>query len=227
MKTYLIFLILFISSNIIFAEDGHNLWLRNKNTGNVTVVCSDKSATTAIAVQELNDGWQGQDGATITLKIKKDKTIKTDGFKLSEKAIQANTPAGLLYGVYELLRRQQTGEPIVERIYNPSYQVRTLNHWDNLDGTIERGYSGLSIFWGKDKNLLAFLEQRASISDLIYRKSSIDELDPKQPKNYHLRWELDNPYLLFSSAECLLRKLEKVQSFSLMPEKANKFHQAE
>lgn len=48
----------------------------------------------------------------------------------------------------------------------------------------------------KDKNLLAFLEQRASISDLIYRKSSIDELDPKQPKNYHLRWELDNPYLV-------------------------------
>lgn len=163
MKTYLIFLILFISSNIIFAEGGHNLWLRNKNTGNVTVVCSDKSATTAIAVQELKDGWQGQDGATITLKIKKDKTIKTDGFKLSANAIQANTPAGLLYGAYELLRRQQTGEPIAEKIYNPSYQVRTLNHWDNLDGTIERGYAGLSIFWGKDKNLLAPTEQEKQL----------------------------------------------------------------
>ncbi len=159
MKTYLSILILFISSNIIFANDGHNLWLRNKNTGSVTVVCSDKSATTAIAVQELKDGWQGQDGATISLKIKKDKTIKPDGFKLSANAIQANTPVGLLYGAYELLRRQQTGEPIAEKIYNPSYQVRTLNHWDNLDGTIERGYSGLSIFWGKDKNLLAPTEQ--------------------------------------------------------------------
>jgi alpha-glucuronidase len=159
MKIRIILLILVVSVHYLHAEDGHNLWLRNKNTGSVTVVCTDKSATTAIAVQELKDGWQGQDGATITLKIKKDKTIKTDGFKLSANAIQANTPVGLLYGTYELLRRQQTGEPIVEKIYNPSYQVRTLNHWDNLDGTIERGYAGLSIFWGKDKNLLAPTEQ--------------------------------------------------------------------
>jgi len=159
MKISAIFLILIVSLHNLHAEDGHNLWLRNKNTGNVTVVCADKSATTAIAVQELKDGWQGQDGATITLKIKKDKTIKTDGFKLSANVIQANTPSGLLYGAYELLRRQQTGEPIVEKIYNPSYQVRTLNHWDNLDGTIERGYAGLSIFWGKDKNLSAPTEQ--------------------------------------------------------------------
>lgn len=159
MKIRTILLILIVSVHYLHAEDGHNLWLRNKNTGNVTVVCSDKSATTALAVQELKDGWQGQDGATITLKIKKDKTIKIDGFKLSANAIQANTPAGLLYGTYELLRRQQTGESIVEKIYNPSYQVRTLNHWDNLDGSIERGYAGLSIFWGKDKNLLAPTEQ--------------------------------------------------------------------
>ncbi len=163
MKIRIILLILVVSVHYLHAEDGHNLWLRNKNTGNVTVICSDKSVTTAIAIQELKDGWQGQDGATITLKIKKDKTIKTDGFKLSANVIQANTPAGLLYGAYELLRRQQTGEPIVEKIYNPSYQVRTLNHWDNLDGTIERGYAGLSIFWGKDKNLLAPTEQEKQL----------------------------------------------------------------
>ncbi len=139
----------------LFAEDGHNLWLRNKNTGNVTVVCSEKSATIGIAVQELKQGWQGMDGATITLKIKKDKAIKNDGFKLSPTQIQSNTPLGILYGTYELLRRQQTGEPIEDKVvYNPSYEVRTLNHWDNLDGTIERGYAGHSIFWDKEKNLL-------------------------------------------------------------------------
>lgn len=161
-KAFLGLLLLFISFGL-FAEDGHNLWLRNKNSGKVTVVCSDKSATAAIAVQELKDSWQGQDGVTITLKIKKDKAIKTDGFKLSANTIQANTPVGLLYGAYELLRRQQTGEPIVEKIYNPSYQVRTLNHWDNLDGSIERGYAGLSIFWGKSKNLLAPTEQEKQL----------------------------------------------------------------
>jgi alpha-glucuronidase len=55
-----------------------------------------------------------------------------------------------LYGVYELLRRQQTSEPINNEIFNPSYEVRILNHWDNLNGTVERGYAGHSIFWRKN-----------------------------------------------------------------------------
>jgi alpha-glucuronidase len=59
-----------------------------------------------------------------------------------------------LYGAYEVLRRQQTGEPIVNgEVVNPSYQQRILNHWDNLNGSIERGYAGLSIFWKGDKNV--------------------------------------------------------------------------
>lgn len=136
------------------AENGHQLWLRNASNAKVKVICSDKSVTAAIAVQELKDGWQGRDGATITLKIQKDKAVKDDGFKIGTSQIQANTPVGVLYGVYELLRRQQTGQSIEERIYNPSYQIRTLNHWDNLDGTIERGYAGHSIFWSEEKNLL-------------------------------------------------------------------------
>lgn len=155
MKERLLGFVLFLVSIGLSAENGHQLWLRNVANGRVTVICSDKSATAAIAIQELKDGWQGQDGATISLKIKKDKAIKNDGFKIGRNEIQANTPVGVLYGVYELLRRQQTGEPIIEKIYNPSYQVRTLNHWDNLDGSIERGYAGHSIFWGKDKNLQA------------------------------------------------------------------------
>lgn len=159
MKNKIVLFILILTALNLQAEDGHNLWLRNKNTGNVTVICSDKSATVAIAVQELKQGWQGKDGATITLKIKKDKAIKNDGFKLSSTQIQSNTPLGILYGTYELLRRQQTGEPIEEKIYNPSYEVRTLNHWDNLDGTIERGYAGHSIFWDKEKNLSTPTEQ--------------------------------------------------------------------
>ena len=48
------------------------------------------------------------------------------------------------------MRRQQTGQPIGEEIFNPSYEYRVLNHWDNLDGSIERGYAGRSIFWRKE-----------------------------------------------------------------------------
>jgi Alpha-glucuronidase len=159
MKKTISSLILFLISLGLFAENGHNLWLRSKCTGNVHVICSDKSTTVAIAVHELKQGWQGKDGANITLKIQKDRSIKNDGFELSPNEIKANSAIGILYGTYELLRRQQTCEPIVAKIYNPSYQVRILNHWDNLDGTIERGYAGRSIFWGKEKNLSGPTEQ--------------------------------------------------------------------
>ncbi|MDP4208834.1 MAG: alpha-glucuronidase [Bacteroidota bacterium] len=131
------------------AEDGHSLWLRNKNSVPVNVVCTTNSPTLSVARQELQEGWQGKAGATIVLSITKDKAIKNDGFKLSSRGIEANTKQGVLYGVYELLRRQQTGEAFKDEVCNPSYAVRVLNHWDNIDGTIERGYAGNSIFWRK------------------------------------------------------------------------------
>jgi len=151
--TVYVFLLISLSINL-HAEDGHNLWLRNKNTGHVNVVCTRSSATLTIAIQELQQGWQGKEGAKIVLTLKNDKAIRNDGFKLSPDRIQANTDLGILYGVYELLRRQQTGEPVEEMICNPSYEVRVLNHWDNPDSSIERGYAGRSIFWRKGDNSL-------------------------------------------------------------------------
>jgi len=132
------------------AQDGHELWLRPVKAKPVTVICKGNSATLSIAKQELKDGWMGGNNTSVTLTIKKDKALKNDGFRLGKKSVQANTDAGILYGVYELLRRQQTSEPINNEIFNPSYDVRILNHWDNLNGTVERGYAGHSIFWRKD-----------------------------------------------------------------------------
>lgn len=133
----------------LYAEDGHQLWLRNSNPKPVNVVCSKNSPTLTIAKQELQNGWLGEIGTSVNLVIKADKAIRGDGFRISKNTIQANTENGILYGVYELLRRQQTGEAIQEEISNPSYDRRILNHWDNLDGSIERGYAGQSIFWRK------------------------------------------------------------------------------
>ena len=146
-----------IISNILFlftclmlhAQDGRQLWLRDKNALPVNVVCKQNSPTLTIARQELQNGWQGAPGAAISLIIKKDKNVKDDGFKLSENAIQATTDKGILYGVYELLRSQQTGEKPKDGIDNPSYEFRILDHWDNPDGSVERGYAGNSIFWRK------------------------------------------------------------------------------
>ena len=151
MKIFISTVILTFALISLHAENGHGLWLRNKKSFPVNIVCAKNSATLNIAKQELQQGWHGKAGATVTLTIlKKDKSLKDDGFKLSENNIQANTELGILYGVYELLRRQQTSQAVQNEICNPSYQLRILNHWDNLDGTIERGYAGYSIFWRKD-----------------------------------------------------------------------------
>ncbi|WP_417941185.1 alpha-glucuronidase [Flavobacterium sp. RS13.1] len=147
MKKTVAFLILLFTTLHLHAEDGHHLWLRAKSTGVVNVISVHKSSTIAIAKQELQQAWQGKNNAKLVLTIKKHKGIKGDGFKLSENEIQANTELGILYGAYELLRRQQTGQTIDTGINNPSYERRILNHWDNLDGSIERGYAGNSIFW--------------------------------------------------------------------------------
>lgn len=55
---------------------------------------------------------------------------------------------GVLYGVYHLLRLIQTGifDEQINIAEKPSYDIRILNHWDNLNGTVERGYAGRSIW---------------------------------------------------------------------------------
>ncbi|MFT3738169.1 MAG: alpha-glucuronidase [Breznakibacter sp.] len=116
------------------------------------------SSTLDIAQNELVQGWQGTANATVTLTLKPDKAITGDGFRLGTNEIRANTEAGILYGVYELLRRQQTGQAIGDEVCNPSYGRRILNHWDNPDGTIERGYAGLSIFWREGKDAFVVTE---------------------------------------------------------------------
>ncbi len=144
--TSTIFLFTIICIN---AQDEHDLWLQHKTAVPVNAVCAKNSPTLAFAKQELQQGWQGQPHATVTLTIAKNKALKNDGFHLTSNGVEATTDIGILYGVYELLRRQQTGEAIQDEISNPSYEIRILNHWDNLNGTIERGYAGMSIFWRK------------------------------------------------------------------------------
>ena len=84
-----------------------------------------------------------------------------DGYRINGHTITARTKMGLLYGRYALLRGEQ-GES------HPYYKQRILNHWDNLDGSIERGYAGKSILWNNDlfidlKKIEAYAEANASI----------------------------------------------------------------
>lgn len=68
-------------------------------------------------------------------------------------AIGASTSVGLLYGVFALLRLMGTGQSIevLDMMENPVNQFRMLNQWDNVDGSIERGYAGQSIFYANNE----------------------------------------------------------------------------
>jgi alpha-glucuronidase len=66
--------------------------------------------------------------------------------------IAANREIGVLYGAFHLLRLLQTHQPIdaLALSERPRIQHRILNHWDNLDGSVERGYAGSSLWdWHK------------------------------------------------------------------------------
>ncbi len=72
--------------------------------------------------------------------------------------IAANHDIGVLYGVFAWLRGLQTERPLSEicRTSAPRIARRMLNHWDNLDGTVERGYAGFSLWdWHKLPDYLA------------------------------------------------------------------------
>ena len=155
MKTVVSIFMLFFLALPVKAETGHDLWLHKRNAAPVKVVYTGSSETSRIALNELQQGWQGEPGASVVLTIKPDKSIKGDGYKLTASGVQANTEFGILYGVYAMLRRQQTFQPIREEVSNPSYERRILNHWDNPDGSVERGYAGRSIFWRNGENSIA------------------------------------------------------------------------
>ncbi|MEO6733401.1 MAG: alpha-glucuronidase family glycosyl hydrolase [Ferruginibacter sp.] len=92
----------------------------------------------------------------------------TEGFLIFSKffnnkrciLITANTDIGVLYGVFHFLRLLQTNQSIeaLKIVSVPRLKLRLLNHWDNLDRTVERGYAGFSIWnW---HTLPAYIDQR-------------------------------------------------------------------
>ncbi|MBQ2210836.1 MAG: alpha-glucuronidase [Prevotella sp.] len=118
------------------AEDGHQLWLRYQPVNKSQVTTTGKlSPAIEIAKQELETYYNG---ANVTLRL--DATMPDDdGYSIKGTTITARRDIGLLYGAYALLRGEQEES-------HPAFSLRLLNHWDNLDGTIERGYAGESIF---------------------------------------------------------------------------------
>ena len=168
MKKYLISLFMVLASLQASAQnDWSSLWLGKASANACQVTTSaEENATVKIARQELENSWRGKN---VELKI--DKALNLgEGFRLYarpahqgdhiqyEATITASTAIGLLYGAYELIRlqntdaynvgsgKQQNFGKAIDETEKPQVGLRILNHWDNLDGSIERGYAGKSIF---------------------------------------------------------------------------------
>ena len=134
MKRLTLFVLAMVFVAMAKAEDGHQLWLRYQPVNQAKVTGPE-----CLAAQELRTFFQGEN-ATLVI----DPTMEDDAYRIEGSTITAKNEIGLLYGAYALLRGETTGS-------KPFFKLRLLNHWDNLNGTIERGYAGLSIFWkGKD-----------------------------------------------------------------------------
>ena len=156
MKKSIITILLVTFTHLVQAEDGHRLWLRQKPVHMAQVEAPAGSPTISIAKDELENYYQG---SHVMLRI--DPSLHDDeGFVLNgnddQLTITAHREIGLLYGAYEALRLQATDVLIKDEQQHPKFKLRLLNHWDNLDGSIERGYAGESIFeWFKlDEQLI-------------------------------------------------------------------------
>jgi alpha-glucuronidase len=168
MKKYLIFLLTVLTSLHVSAQsDGSQLWLGKQYANSCQVISQlPDDATAKIAKQELENNWRGKN---VELKIDKSLNLG-EGYNIYarpaqqgdniqyEATITASNPIGLLYGAYELIRLQNTDayntgsgnqqnfSKAIDETEKPQVGLRILNHWDNLDGSIERGYAGKSIF---------------------------------------------------------------------------------
>lgn len=168
MKKYLILLITVLTSLHVSAQsDGSQLWLGKQHANSCQVISQlPDDATAKIAKQELENNWRGKN---VELKIDKSLNLG-EGYNIYarpaqqgdniqyEATITASNPIGLLYGAYELIRLQNTDayntgsgnqqnfSKAIDETEKPQVGLRILNHWDNLDGSIERGYAGKSIF---------------------------------------------------------------------------------
>lgn len=139
-----------LSTLSILAYDGSLLWLpRCPESATATVTGGGESATARLARGELESYCTS--AARVRLVLTGEEPLG-EGFRLevseadSSVCIISGTDTGLLYGAFALLRQQSVGR-IHSCSEEPYYRLRMLNHWDNLDGSVERGYAGRSIFW--------------------------------------------------------------------------------
>ena len=155
MKRIALFVTTLACAISVMAEDGSRLWLRYERVQKAEVTGPE-----CIAKEELRNYYAGEKANLVI-----DTSMPEDAYNISGSTITAKNEIGLMYGAYALLRGESGYSA-------PYWKLRILNHWDNLDGSIERGYAGKSIFWDPEKNEIG-KEKRDLIKEYARANASI------------------------------------------------------
>ncbi|KEO75768.1 alpha-glucuronidase family glycosyl hydrolase [Anditalea andensis] len=134
--------------------------MKEADEASIIIKKHDKEIANVISKKDINS--IGDQGFVI-------KTIKSGS--QTKIYITANSDLGLLYGTFKWLQYVQKGDMLPEDglVQSPKIERRILNHWDNLDRTVERGYSGFSIWnWHRlprhiDQQYLDYARANAAI----------------------------------------------------------------
>lgn len=138
--------IAFISIKI--PDDRQDILIKNS-------VAELQSAFAGLLGRELTVRPDTEDGCGIYLALREG--MQEEAYHVYEESgkltIEASDSSGILYGVFELIRQMQTGGSlhVLNVTKAPAMPMRMLDHWDNMDGSIERGYSGDSFFFKADE----------------------------------------------------------------------------
>lgn len=173
MKKLILFVTLIFITSFAKADDGYRLWMKydllKDKTKLITysqsinyIQTESQSSIIKSATDELQMALKGLLGKTVLVQNQASanggivlqllKEGSEEGFTISNQnkkiIISAKTDKGLLYGTFALIRQIQTLEDIskINLTENPKIKLRMLNHWDNVNGTIERGYAGESLW---------------------------------------------------------------------------------
>jgi alpha-glucuronidase len=126
----------------------------------IQVEANDASSLISHATEELNEALVIDAEADLTLELiqTSDKGgDESEAFSVEVNdhtvSIKSSGEEGLLYGAYECIKLLRLGDLVegFRKNYVPSTPLRMIDHWDNMDGSIERGYSGKSFFFKDEK----------------------------------------------------------------------------
>ena len=138
-----------------------DLWLSYSNRigageSSCTVMYEGFEPENRILKSAEKELFKGLSEVGTAVKFRKNEAVAKEGYVINGgrdiTVIEASDENGALYGAFHLLRSLECGEDITELNISkaPSNPLRMMNHWDNMDGSIERGYSGRSFFFEKD-----------------------------------------------------------------------------